>query len=66
MGLRGFFDDNGVDSEGFGVEGVLELEAEELLKGEEGEADAVAEGAVPGDGRRRGRICTADGGALLL
>jgi hypothetical protein len=33
-----------------GIKGVLELEAEELAVGEEGELDTVTEGAMPGDG----------------
>jgi hypothetical protein len=37
-------------SEGFGVEGILELETEDLAVGEEGKLDTVAEGSMPGDG----------------
>jgi hypothetical protein len=42
-----FFDDDGVYSEGFCIEGVLELVTEEMAVGEEGELDAVPEGIMP-------------------
>jgi hypothetical protein len=43
-----FFDNDGVDAQGLGVEGVFELETEAVAEGVEGEADTVAEGGMPG------------------
>jgi hypothetical protein len=44
------FDDDGVYPQGLGVDGVLELETQDAAVGEEGELEAVPEGAVPVNG----------------
>jgi hypothetical protein len=60
-GVRSFFDDDRVDSERFGVEGVLELETEDIAVGEEGKLDTITEGGVPGDKTVGGCIFGHDG-----
>jgi hypothetical protein len=58
------FDDDGVYPQGFGVEGVLKLEGEDVAVGEKGKADAVTKGGMPGDRAAVGRVA-GDGKAPL-
>jgi hypothetical protein len=58
-------DDDGIDSERFGVEGVLKLEAEDIAVGQEGKLDTVAEGGMPGDGIVGGSVFSDDDGPPL-
>jgi hypothetical protein len=51
-----FFDNDGVYPQGFGVEGVLELETQDVAVREKGKPEAVTEGGMPGDGAVMGCI----------